>query len=71
MDGGGEGKGIVGMVGNEGIVVGMEEGRGGSATFGSVGMVGSVGSAETAVVAELAMGWWAAQALPAKEAMWD
>ena len=43
MDGGGERKGFVGMVGNEGIVVGMEEGSGGSATFGSVRMVGSVG----------------------------
>ena len=30
----------------------------------------ALGSAETAVVAELAMGWWAGQALPAKEAMW-
>ena len=32
VDGGGEKKGIVGMVGNEGIVVGMEESSGGSAT---------------------------------------
>ena len=34
----------------------------------------ALGLAETAVVAELAelaMGWWAGQALPAKEAMWD
>ena len=43
VDGGGEKKGIVGMVGNEGIVVGMEESSGGSATFGNVGIVGSVG----------------------------
>ena len=43
VDGGGEKKGNVGMLGNEGIVVGMEESSGGSATFGNVGIVGSVG----------------------------
>ena len=43
MDGGGEKKGIVGIVGKEGIVVGMEESSGGSATFGNGGIVGSVG----------------------------
>lgn len=40
VDGGGERKGIVGMVGNEGIVVGKELGSGGRATFGIVGSVG-------------------------------
>ena len=52
FDGGGERKGIVGivvgMVGMEGIVVGMvgsgTAGRGGSVTLGTVGMVGNVGT---------------------------
>ena len=52
FDGGGENKGmvgiVVGMVGIEGIVVGMvgngvAAGRGGSVTLGTVGMVGEVG----------------------------
>ena len=52
FDGGGERKGIVGivvgMVRMEGIVVGMvgsgTAGRGGSVTLGTVGMVGNVGT---------------------------
>ena len=52
FEGGGERKGIVGivvgMVGIEGIVVGMVgtglAGRGGSVTLGIVGMVGNVGT---------------------------
>lgn len=51
IEGGGESKGIVGiivvMVRIDGMVVGILEnevaGRGGSATFGAVGMVGKVG----------------------------
>ena len=51
MDGGGEKKGIVGMVvgmvGREGIVVGIvgseAAGNGGNVNLGTVGMVGSVG----------------------------
>ncbi|KAA8546738.1 hypothetical protein F0562_003167 [Nyssa sinensis] len=42
VDGGGDRKGIVGMVGIEGIVVGMV-GSGGSVTLGTVGMDGNVG----------------------------
>ena len=52
FDGGGERKGIVGivvgMVGIEGIVVGMVGngllGKGGSVTLGTVGIVGNVGT---------------------------
>ena len=52
FDGGGEKKGlvgiVVGMLGIEGLVVGMVgngvAGRGGSVTLGTVGMVGSVGT---------------------------
>ncbi|KAK9231492.1 hypothetical protein WN943_021728 [Citrus x changshan-huyou] len=50
LDGGGERKGIVGMVGIEGIVVGIDGngavGNGGSVTFGAAGNVGfgSVGN---------------------------
>lgn len=44
LDGGGERKGIVGMVGIEGIVVGIDGngavGNGGSVTFGAAGNVG-------------------------------